>query len=193
MSNEVIDSSCIRRLTAGDELAFAFVYKHYSVKVYRIAFRFLKDEAYSEEIVQETFIKLWLTRDKLDIEGNLWLYLFVITKRLSLNALRQQHKSAEAIQHLAAQTTAIIYETEEQVASHELEQLTQKILQKLPPRQQIIFKMSRIDGLTHRQIAEHLHISPNTVKNHMVNAMKSLKLYLNHANLMWLMLLYFRK
>lgn len=188
MSNEFIHSSYIRQLMAGDEPAFAAVYERFGEKIYRLAFRFLKDQAQSEEIVQETFIKLWLTRSQLDPQGNLWLYLFVIAKRLSINALRQHDQSADAFEQLAIRMAEIHNVTEEQVIAHDLEQFTEKILQKLPKQQQQVFKMSRRDGLTHKEIAERLHISPNTVKNHMVGALKTLKSYLKYADFICLIL-----
>lgn len=193
MNNEFAYSIYISQLMAGDESAFAAVYEWYGEKVYRLAFRFLKDQAYSEEIVQETFIKLWLTKDKLDPQRDLWLYLFVIAKRLSINTLRQHYQSANAFEQLAIRMAEIHNVTEEEIIAHDLEQFTQKILQKLPKQQQQIFKMSRLEGLTHKEIAERLRISPNTVKNHMVEALKTLKSYLKYADFMCLILLYFYK
>jgi len=193
VNNEFAYSIYISQLMAGDESAFAAVYEWYGEKVYRLAFRFLKDQAYSEEIVQETFIKLWLTKDKLDPQRDLWLYLFVIAKRLSINTLRQHYQSANAFEQLAIRMAEIHNVTEEEIIAHDLEQFTQKILQKLPKQQQQIFKMSRLEGLTHKEIAERLRISPNTVKNHMVEALKTLKSYLKYADFMCLILLYFYK
>lgn len=175
---------------AGEESAFAVVYEQYGEKVYRIAFRFLKDQAQSEEIVQETFLKLWLTRDKLDPESNIWLYLFVIAKRLSINALRQISQSASALEQLVVRAAGVHNSVEDYIIAHDLEQFTDKVVHKLPKQQQQIFKMSRIEGLTHHEIAERLHISPNTVKNHMVEALKTLKANLKYADLMWLMFFY---
>ena len=193
MSKDFVDSSDIRNLMAGHEPAFAAVYEQYGEKVYRLAFKFLKDQAQSEEIVQETFIKLWLTKGQLNPQGNLWLYLFVIAKRLSINTLRQHSQSANAFEQLAVRVAEIHNVTEEQVIAHDLEEFTEKVLQKLPKQQQQVFKMSRREGLTHKEIAERLHISPNTVKNHMVEALKTLKSYLKYADVICLALLYFCK
>lgn len=172
-------------MIAGDESAFTHIYALYSEKIYRLAYKFLKDKEQSEEIVQETFINLWLSRQKLDAAGNIWLYLFVIAKRLSLNMLRQ---SARAV-HLSDAALPVVMEmhngTEEEVLAHDLEQYTEKIIQKLPRQQQLVFKLSRVDGLSHKEIAEQLHISQNTVKNHMVEALKTLKLSLKYSDLIF--------
>ena len=98
MTNKLVDGDAIHQLIAGDESAFTAIYELYGEKVYRLAFRFLKDRQQSEEIVQETFINLWLSREKLNPEGNMWLYLYVISKRLSLNALRQVGKSSVLVE-----------------------------------------------------------------------------------------------
>ena len=190
MSSKVVDGDAISRLMAGDESAFTSVYELYSEKVYRLAFRFLKDREKSEEIVQEAFINLWLSREKLDAEGNLWLYLYVISKRLSLNALRQIGKSSHLVEKLLAQISELQNPPEEAVLAHDLEHYAGEIIGKLPPQQQLVFKLSRVEGLSHKEIAEQLHISPNTVKNHLVEALKTLKSHLKYSDFLYLCLLF---
>ncbi|SHN29329.1 RNA polymerase sigma factor [Mucilaginibacter sp. OK098] len=188
MQNKLIDSNSIRQLIDGNEDVFTTVYEQYSEKVYRLAFRFLKDKALSEEVVQETFINVWLSREKLDPEGNMWLYLYVVAKRLSLNSLRQACKSNDFVENLLN----FIEEqnsTEEEVLARDLEQFTDKIIEKLPRQQQLVFKLSRVEGLSHKEIAEQLHISPNTVKNHMVEALKTLRSQLRYSDIIYCIVL----
>ncbi|HVW97216.1 MAG TPA: RNA polymerase sigma-70 factor [Mucilaginibacter sp.] len=192
MKGKVIDSSAIQQLMAGDESVFVTVYELYSEKIYRLAFRFLKDKEQSEEIVQEAFINLWLSRDKLDPEGDLWLYLYVIAKRLSLNALRQIGKSSNLIEKLLHRISELQNTTEEVVLAHDLEHYAETIIEKLPRQQKLVFKLSRIEGLSHKEIAEQLHISPNTVKNHMVEALKTLKSHLKYSDFLYFILLFIR-
>ncbi len=193
MDNKLIDENAIRRLIAGDESVFTAVYELYSEKVYRLAYRFLKDKEQSEEIVQETFINFWLGREKLDPAGDLWLYLYVISKRLSLNALRKIGRSSVLIEKLLQQISDLQNNTEEFIITHDLEQYIEKAIDKLPHQQQLVFKLSRIEGLSHKEIAEKLQISPNTVKNHMVEALKTLKKHLKYADFCCLafLLIYF--
>ncbi|MFD1628308.1 RNA polymerase sigma factor [Pseudopedobacter beijingensis] len=181
----------IENLRKGDQQAFEHVYKNYGAQVYRLAFRFLKDKAQSEEIVQETFIKLWLNREKLDINGNLWLYLYVIAKRLSLNELRKISQSEELSAQLLLNITDAHNGTEEEVLAADMEKFTESVLNKLPNQQQTIFRLSRVEGLTHQQIAEKLGISPNTVKNHMVEALKNIKNQLKDTELVYFITLLF--
>lgn len=181
----------LERLIKGDELAFRHVFDQYSGRIYRLAFRFLKNAEQSEEIVQETFIKLWTSRQRLDPSGNLWLYLYVIAKRLSFNALREISKSAVLTEKLIYHITEIHNRTEEDILANELETYTENLISQLPRQQQLIFKLSRVDGLSHKEIAEQLHISQNTVKNHMVDALKTIKARLRYADLIYFLILIF--
>ena len=180
------DDHDIRQLIAGDEAAFKKIYYLYGERIYALAFRFLKNREQSEEIVQETFINLWLSRTKLDSGGDLWLYLYVIAKRLSLNALRKVCRSAELTQDLLYHINKIHNGNEENFLAHELEHFADRIINQLPKQQQIIFKLSRMEGLSHKEIAAQLRISPNTVKNHMVEALKTIKSRLCYADIIFI-------
>ncbi|SEL39088.1 RNA polymerase sigma factor [Parapedobacter koreensis] len=186
-----VDSSTIRRLMAGDEAAFRLIYELHSEQVYQLAFRFLKDAAWSEEIVQDVFLKLWLNRNGLDEQGNMWRYLYVIAKRLCLNKLREIRKSAILFDQLIQGMEAAKDEVEEQLMAEELEGYAQQLIASLPKQQQLIFKLSRVDGLSHKEIAVQLGLSPNTVKNHMVQALKRLKLALHQSGHVYFLALIF--
>ncbi|MEQ7801034.1 RNA polymerase sigma-70 factor [Pedobacter sp. ASV1-7] len=175
----------IEQLIKGDESSFNMVYNQYSEKVYRLAFRVLKNDEQSEEIVQETFIRLWLNRERLDSSGNMWLYLYVIAKRLSLDAYKIICKSSVLSERLLQEIHAIRNTTEEEILANELEQFTENVISKLPKQQQLIFKLSRVEGLSHQEIANQLNISPNTVKNHIVEALKTLKAQLKYSDLIY--------
>jgi len=181
-----LGSDDVRRLIMGDQGAFEKIYDLCSEKLFRLAFRFLKDAEQSEEIVQETFINLWVNREKLDSQGNIWLYLYVIGKRLSLNELRNISQSKIHTENLLANFSETHNTTEESVFANEFELLTKKVIGDLPKQQQIIFRLSRFEGFSHREIADQLNISPNTVKNHMGTALKTIKSRLSDCGLLCL-------
>lgn len=186
-----INSNHIQQLIAGDEAAFDAIYEAYSSKVYRLAYRFLKDGQQSEEIVQECFINLWTNRQRLNAEGDMWLYLYVIAKRLSLNSLRQICQSRELSDKLVNHIATVHNDTEEEMLVSDLEQYTERIINKLPRQQQLIFRLSRVEHLSHKEIADQLQISPNTVKNHMVEALKTLRSQLQYSDLIFMLALLF--
>ncbi|RQP18910.1 MAG: sigma-70 family RNA polymerase sigma factor, partial [Parapedobacter sp.] len=136
-----IDSSIIRRLMAGDEVAFRIIYDLHSGKVYQLAYRFLKDASWSEEIVQDVFLKLWLNREGLNEQGDMWVYLYVISKRLCLNKLREIRKSPVLFEQLMSGMEAAGNPPEEQFMAVELAQQTERLIACLPKQQQLIFKL----------------------------------------------------
>lgn len=186
-----INSNHIQQLMAGNEAAFDAIYEAYSSKVYRLAYRFLKDGQQSEEIVQECFINLWTNRQRLNAEGDMWLYLYVIAKRLSLNSLRQICQSRQLSDKLIDHIATVHNDTEEEMLVSDLEQYTERIINKLPRQQQLIFRLSRVEHLSHKEIADQLQISPNTVKNHMVEALKTLRSQLQYSDLIFMLALFF--
>jgi RNA polymerase sigma-70 factor (family 1) len=185
------DSLDIVKLIAGDESAFNRVYHLYSERIFRLAFRFVKNRAQCEGIVQETFLRLWSFRSRLDSSGNLWLYLYVIAKRLSFDAYKEISKSSVLRQELLLNLQAIRNTTEEEILANELECFTQNVISKLSNQQRLVFKLSRHDGLSHLEIANQLNISQNTVKNHMVEALKTIKKELKYADLIYFLALFY--
>lgn len=165
----------IVRLIESDEQALKFVYDTYSLQIFDIAFLILKDTGWSEDVVQEVFVKLWNSRTKLNPNGSLLSYLYVLTKRTSFNKLRDIKTFSSDFEKLWNNISRLNDCSHEKLITKELFDLLDGVLDKLPERQREVFKLSRFEGLTHQQIAEALNVSPNTVKNHMVQALKTIK------------------
>jgi RNA polymerase sigma-70 factor (family 1) len=169
------ETKLILGLRSSDEATFAIVYNIYSAKLYSFAWRFLKNKELSQEIVQETLISLWTNRLNLDTKYPLGPYLYTIARRLTLNALRNAATAGLAREKLWLSINEAHNETEEAVLLADLQELTDQSIAKLPKQQQLIFKLSRYDGLSHEEIANKLNLSKNTVNNHLVEALKNLR------------------
>lgn len=189
---EDLGNDTIRQVIKGDQAAFEKVYDLCSERIFRLAFSFLKDTEKSKEIVQEVFINLWLNREKLDPEGNIWLYLYVIGKRLSLNQLRSLSQSKVYIENLLAYFQETHNATEEVVFARDLELIIERVVGDLPSQQQIIFRLSRNEGYSHKEIADQLNIATNTVKKHMGVALKTIRSRLRDCGLLGLFFFLFK-
>lgn len=177
----VNDFELICSVRDGNELAFRKVFELYSNKLYNFSFRFLKDKEQCQEVIQEVFMNFWLNRAKLDDQYPLAPYLYTITRRLTLNALRNIATSQTALDKLYINVQKVSNETEEGVLLDDLQRFTEQVLTKLPKQQQLVFRMSRHQELSYDEIAEELNISRNTVKNHLVAALKTLRSQLQKA------------
>lgn len=172
---EVDHVDVVYGLKNSDEAVFRRVYDHYAPALYAYVFRFLKCPNASEEVVQETMLKLWETRHNLDEQYPVGPLLYTISRRIALNHLRKIANSRQAVQYFWDKISQGSNQTQEQLDVNEVKDWLQETLDSLPERQQLIFHMSRNEGYSHEEIAEKLNISKNTVKNHLVLALKQLR------------------
>lgn len=173
---DVKESKLIDMLIEGRKSAFEQVYYSYSNRVFNVSFFLLKDTGWSEDVVQDVFVKLWEHRADLQRNQCLWTYLYVMTKRHALNKLRSVKRSNACFERLWAQFSEVgDQHVHELVVAKELNENIDNLLRLLPSQQRLVFSLSRLEGFTHQEIAERLNISPNTVKNHIVQAAKHLR------------------
>ncbi|MFY0256232.1 RNA polymerase sigma-70 factor [Chitinophaga sp. 30R24] len=149
------------------------------------AYSFLKDDAAAEDVVQETFIKLWEKhREQIGIP-NIKAYLFRAVRNNSISALRKQYtenasqKGFESFVEIAENPDTLEIEN----AKPYFEQLVYEAIANLPPQCREVFTCCRIQGMTHLQTAQKLGLSAKTVENYMGRALKLLRKYLQQYGL----------
>lgn len=180
IEDKIAYSLIIRALKDDQEKALRQLFDRYSNSVYRIAYSVLKDSLESEDVVQEVFIKVWDARHRLDETGNIWSFIYVVTKRLSLNKLRESRFRADEHIFVIEADFPRSAESDGDTISKEIHALEYEVIKKLPSQQRTAYLLSRVEGLTYKEIAEQMDIAPNTVKNHIVQALKTFKKYFRH-------------
>lgn len=170
-------------LKAGEESAFRMVFDQNFKKLYAFSFRLLKNKEQAEEVVNDALLSVWINRNKLNEDLAIAPYLYTITRRLTLNVLRHIATSQKMIDQLWRDIQKVSNSTEETILLSDLQRFTDSSLNILPQQQQIVFKMSRYEGLNYDEIAEKLNISRNTVKNHLVAALKTLRMHFNISDM----------
>ncbi|MFD2554257.1 RNA polymerase sigma factor [Sphingobacterium tabacisoli] len=176
----LIDRDTIADLKKGNLSAFNRVYEVLSNGVYSVCFKITKDKHVAEDILQDVFVKLWNYRGQLDVEGNIWVFLYVVSKQLSINKIKAIQRSVVQDEE-AVDLSQTAPSPEEEVFYKELKSLMDKTIAELPHQQRTVIELSRNEGLTHQQIALRLGIAPNTVKNHMTQALKKLRTHFGDA------------
>ena len=157
-----------------DEKAFTTLYRLYWSKVYNFSRLYLSSITEVEEVVQEVFVKVWETRDFLRADDNFKGYLFIITRNLIFNQFRKSfNENAYKLTVLSAAMD--YYDMEDELSAADLKEFIKRMVGGLPPRQQEVFKMSRDEHLTYKEIATRLNISEKTVERHINEAIKFLK------------------
>lgn len=175
-------SNLLVHLIEGNEFALKVAYDQYADMIYQLAFNILKQEEHAEEIVQDTFLQLWQSREKLDKDGQLKTFLFVVARNNSFNRLKAIKRQRQLFEKLLNTEDYHHYTSPNPFAEKEVNELAERIISKLPSQQQLVFRLSRIEGLTHKEIAQDLSISSNTVKNHLIAALKSVRNELQNNN-----------
>lgn len=180
----------IARLRDSEEAAFRAIYDQLNGRIYRLVFSLVKDSAKTEELVQETFVSLWLHRQSLNTEQPLYPLVYLTAKRLAIDHFRKKLLEMGVKEHVISQTVPYTNETEETIFLADLNRITDESIKALPAQQQTVFILSRQEGLSYDEIAQRLRISPNTVRNHMVSALKALRLHFSrHGVMFWLLAL----
>ena len=173
-----------------DEQAFTTLFHLYKNKLYGYLFRLTESEMLSEDIVQDVFLKLWNDRQSLYSIDNFGSYLFRMSKNQVINHFKRMAHETLIMAEIYGQNSFGHNETQDIIALKDVEKILNEILDKLPAQQKIVYHLSREEGRTHDEIANLLKISPNTVKNHIAQAMLKIRTQLRrHADTMLLVAL----
>lgn len=177
-------------LKEGHENAFAYVFKEYYGVLLNYASRILHDAEVANDLVQEVFCRLYEKRGELRSEIDLKPYLYRIVYNDCLNVIKHRNIEQNYVngELLDFYFSKVIETPEAELAlqSEELREAVQVAIQKLPVRCQEIFVLSKIEGLSNKEIAERLGISVKTVENQMTVALSKLR-----KELEWLLFLIF--
>lgn len=167
-------NSIVKRLGKDDKNALDELYQYYYPRLYGFSKNFLKVEDDIDDILQDVFVKIWLNRRKINSVKTFNSWIFTITKNAILSYFREKTRQNEfetRVQHLA--TSEVVFNSE--VEYEDLKKQTDKIIDKLPEKRKEIFRLSREEGLSYKEISEKLGISIKTVEDHMLHALRYLR------------------
>lgn len=176
MNKRFDDRSVFRRIQQSDENAFRELYEYYWDRLLAFTYNRLYDLEASEEIVQKTFIYLWEKRADIDIKTSLSSWLFGAARHHVLNVMRSgkvRRAYAEDFRKFASKHVDNSNEEYQNVA--EIKRLIEESLAGLPPKCQRVYRMSRQQHISNKDIAKQLNISKKTVENYLTMALKHLK------------------
>jgi RNA polymerase sigma-70 factor (ECF subfamily) len=175
INNSDIDKDYVLQLINGNKRAFNCLFQIYHKKLYYFAKGYLKSEKEAEEIVQETFLKIWERKEFLDPELSFHAYLFKIAFNFIQKGLIRNLKNDELKHDLADELMNFDNHTSNMVNYHFLLQHVNQIIDELPPRQKEIFILRKLDGYSTPEISEKLSLATKTVEAHLTAALKFLK------------------
>lgn len=175
------EKGLLRKIAGGDVQAFRRLYDHYQPHLMTFIFRITRSRELTEEVVQDIFLKVWMTREALSGVECFKDYLFIISRNQALNMLdkqlRLQEKIAaykrEAAQHLLQQAA----DTEPDLSQH----LIDTAIDSLPDQQRKAWLLSRHERYTYQQIAVEMNLSPLTVKRYIRLANDAIRQFISSS------------
>ena len=173
----------VAKIKAGDANAFSRIFEHYHSKVFRFCHQFVKSSDLADEIVQEVFIKVWKQKNDLDVYKSFGGFLFKVAKNQTIDHLRSQISEISINESISDNLISNNIQAEEAMIYDDLKKIISASVSKMPEQRQRIFRLSREDGLTHKEISAQLGISPNTVKVNIFKSLKELRHLVSQFNL----------
>jgi len=158
-----------------DEHAFHVLYDRYWKKLLAHALIKLGSPGEAEEMVQTVFINLWRRRYTLQLRFTLATYLASMLKYEIIEHLARQKKENAFKQVMLSGQEAEDNTITEWLDYEQLREDLERTIAALPEKCRLVFRLSREEGLTGKQIATALDISPKTVEAHMNKALKLLR------------------
>lgn len=170
------DMFILARIKEGDIKAFEELFRHYYSPLCWYATGIIDNLDVAEEIVDELFYTLWKKRESIQVFNSIKSYLYGAVRNEALEYcehLQVRNRYREKI--LADGDKRINPTPQEQMEYSELQKFINKVLEQLPRRRFMIFKMHRMDGKKYAEIASSLSISVKTVEAEMTKTLKTLR------------------
>lgn len=184
------DVILIDRLRNGDESALTELYNTFWQSLFMSSYNVLKDKELCEDMIQDIFMNIWNNREKLEIHISLKGYMYACARYQVFNQFKK-NKDKIHVEFFDDLDKRFQHSTPETELMHEeLVQQLNAIVDNLPLKCQQVYKLSREEQLSHKEIAERLDISTKTVENHITKALHVIRLSMGSsasmAMVLWL-------
>lgn len=172
---QAISPDIFELIKNSDRKAYEQLFKMYYTPLVSFARNIIRDTDAAEDLVQEVFVKIWERKHTIDIKTSVKAYLYMAVKNHCLNKLKAEQRNAFLNDEMADDARVATNNTEEYANTIELSKHIDNALSLLPPKCAAIFKMSRFEDKTYKEIAESLELSVKTVENQMGKALSILR------------------
>ncbi len=172
---KIRDKNILRKIQKGDIKSFETLFHRYYPGMCLYAKSLVKKDNIAEEIVQDVFYNIWKNRLNFMLTSGWHQYLYRAVYNNSMQYLRKMSRETRYEESGITETEGNISDPSEAYNYEELTKNINKVLENLPERTGEIFRMSRFEGMTYRQIADKLSISVKTVEANMGKALRAFR------------------
>jgi len=177
--NRLSDEDLLAQLEKDSSEAFEELYIRYKEKLRSFCVFLLKSETVAQDIVQEVFIKIWLNRKQLNTGQSFSYYIYTLARNQSFNELRSAKRKELMENMLLCQQTEMDETSapDTKMIFDEYQKMLEKAIASLPEQKRKIYQLSRDEGLSHKEIATKMGLSPHTVQSHISDSLRFIKAY----------------
>ena len=151
------------------------MYQLYSGRLFGYLIKLVKSEVFAQELLQDTFIKLWNKRENINPEKSFRSYLFRIAENNVYDFFRKAARDKKLQEAIIKNACENYRHVEENLLTKENEQILQDAINLLPPKRRQIFQLIKIEERSYDEVSALLNISVSTINDHIVKAMKSIR------------------
>ncbi|RXK83099.1 RNA polymerase sigma factor [Filimonas effusa] len=163
----------VKSIKEGNSNSFRKAYYEYHSRLYRYIYKYTRSHYLAEETVQLTFIRIWEKREMLSEQYDLPAQLFRAAKSIVIDLLRKEATHVSSL--IPESDSSLGYEYNQQAEHRNEMALVLSEIETLPYVCKKVFKLSRFEGLSHKDIASELSVSPKTVEAHIAKALRHLR------------------
>lgn len=171
------EEKLIEAVKSGSEHAYKQLYELWVSRLYRFIFQYIKSEEATDDVVQETFLRIWVNRAKLNSKASFKSYIFTIAWHFLLKELRRQLKNPSMKEYVEYRDELATSDGETPVGLDydQFVKALEEAKQHLSPRQREIFELNKEYGLSITEISRKLSITEQVVRNQLSIALKTLR------------------
>ena len=169
------EKNWISELKAGKEIALRKIFDSYYKYLVVTAYNIVNDQSKAKDLAQDVFYELWKKREKIQINTSLKAYLRRSVINRSLNFIKSQKRFQFGDEALSTEWQSKENDAQQVLEGTDLQHMINRTIDALPEKCKLIFKMSRLEKFSHKEIAQQLNISTKTIENQMTKALKTLR------------------
>jgi len=184
------DKELLQQIAEDDSMAFTMLYRRYWEELFVTAAKALREKTEAEDVVQDVFLSLWNRRHELNIQESLVAYLHTSVRYKAIQYIEKNITRRDYLALLAdVSVNTLPPNAEINLQVEELQKTINNTIASMPPKMQQVYKLSRQEQLSHKEIAERLSVSAETVKKHIQHALQLIKTAIQYTSVFIIYLL----
>ncbi len=170
-------SLLVEQFIKGDHAAFSKIFDDHWKGLYQYAIKKINSKEDAEEIIQSLFLELWEKKERLritDLEG----FLRVCVRNKCVDYIRRKAMQGRYVEYVESYNDYLLEKGDDSIAYYDISDQILKGLDQLPEKSQLVFKLSRLEGLSVKEVAQKIQLSEKAVEYHLTKALRTMKVCL---------------